>query len=99
MGMREVTPLELEGLILNGFVVNLELISCTSSGSHELSKLVGKLVDDSEVYVQCLESSRAIKIYGLYVYYKNKKWIDKVVSEVVMSGITFDSLDDRDTRS
>jgi len=97
--MKEVTPLELEGLILNGFVVNLELLSCTSSGSHELFKLVGKLVDGSEVYVQCLESSRVIKIYGLYMYYKNKKWIDKVVSEVVMSGITFDSLDDRDTRS
>jgi hypothetical protein len=99
MEMKEVTPLELEGLILNGFVVNLELLPCTSSNNHELSKIVGKLVDGSEVQVKCLDSSRAIRIYELYVYYKNKKWVDKVVSEVVMSGITFDSLDDRDTRS
>ncbi|MEM1982931.1 MAG: hypothetical protein QXD94_00685 [Sulfolobales archaeon] len=88
--MRSLSLLDLEGLILNGFVSYLEIIDCTASGGTRLSKFVGELRDGTKFTTECYSYSRLSRIYLLYTHYKNKKWVRELSSGTVMSGITYD---------
>ncbi len=88
--MKVTSLLDLEGLILNGFVQSVEMLDCESSGGVRLSRLVCRLNDGSEVTTECYEYARLSRIYLLFVSYRNKNLASKLESEAVMSGITYD---------
>lgn len=88
--MKSVTLLDLEGLILNGFIQHLEVVDCESPSNIRLSKIIGKLSDGTEVVTECYEHSRLGMIYSVFINYRNKSWFSEVKSGAVMSGITYD---------
>lgn len=88
--MESITLLDLEGLILNGFIQHLEVVDCESPSDIRLSKIIGKLNDGTEVVTGCYEYSRLSRIYLVFINYRNKNWFSEVKSGAVMSGITYD---------
>ncbi|MCS7108170.1 MAG: hypothetical protein RMH77_00935 [Sulfolobales archaeon] len=88
--MRSLQLLELEGLILNGFVAHLEVVDCEPYRGSRLSKLVGKLRDGTDFSTGCYSQSRLRSIYLLYEHYRNKSLSVELSDEAVMSGITYD---------
>jgi len=88
--MKPVALLDLEGLILNGFIQHLEIIDCESPSNTRLSKIIGKLNDGTEVVTECYEYSRLSRIYLVFVNYRDENWFSEVKSRAVMSGITYD---------
>lgn len=69
--------LDIEGLILNGFVVDMRLEDCASSKVRS-SRLVARLISGLEIVSDCHDYSRISRVYLLFIKYSGKKWISNV---------------------
>jgi len=85
-----ITTLELEGLALNGFVIDARLEPC--EGARNSFKIVATLTDGRSVETECSEHERVSRTFILVTRYR--EWGPKLVmrefSEKVMRGITYD---------
>jgi len=81
--------LDIEGLVLNGFVTDMRLEDCKSSKVRS-SRLVARLIDGSEVVSDCYDYSRISRIYLIFIKYSEKKWVSSVSASNMMNGITYD---------
>jgi len=91
--MRVVSPLDIEGLALNGFVEEFRLEDCGVNGGARLCKLIAKLKNGDVVMTECMEYPRISRVYLLLIKYKD--WVGSFIrNEGVMSGITYDLRDD-----
>lgn len=89
--MSQSTLLDLEGLALNGFVTEVEMVDC-ESGALRKSKLKVKLADGRSVETECGLYERVVRSYLIM-----KKYIEfgrvvsgKEVSEEVIRSLKFD---------
>ncbi len=85
-----VTILELEGLALNGFVVNARLAPC--EGPLKGFKIVADLTDGRSVETECSEHERVSRTFILVTRYRGwgSKLVKREFSGRVMRGITYD---------
>ncbi len=90
--VRKISILELEGLALNGFVDEVELIDCYVDKNVRYSKLRVKLFNNEVVETPCDHYARISRVYLVLVKYKDlgKTIVRRELSEEMMSGITYD---------
>lgn len=78
--MKLISLLELEGLILNGFIKHLKIVDCEHSDKLRLSKLIGMLSDDTEIATECYEYVRLSRIYEVFTNYVKFRKLHEVSS-------------------
>jgi len=90
--VERIDILSLEGLSINGFVEDAELVDCERKGNMRYAKIRAKLSDGRIVETQCDVYPRIVRVYLTLVKYK--KWGKLIplreVTEEMMSGITYD---------
>ncbi len=89
--MSQVTLLDLEGLALNGLVVDVEIVDC-GGGTPRRSRLRVKLADGKVVETECGLYERVVRSYLIM-----KKYVEfgkiisgKELSEEVIKSLKFD---------
>ena len=93
MTMPEKIPvLNLEGYAINGMVKDFTMVDCKSSNKLRMSKVIAKLQSGEEVETECMEYTRAVRVFIVLQKYKDLSTplITKALSEEMMKGITYD---------
>jgi len=87
-----VTGYELEGLALNGFLKEFELVDCGKEKGIRYSKIIAVTLDGKRLETECMEYSRVVRIYLVLLKYRDwgRRLVREEVSEEMMSGITYD---------
>ncbi len=94
----KIPVLNLEGYAINGMVKDFRMVDCKSSGKLRMSKVIATLNSDEEVETECMEYTRAVRIFIVLEKYKDlsSPLISKGLTEEMMKGITYD-IDHRTT--
>lgn len=69
--VRKIDALELEGLAMNGFVVDAKIIKCWESRGVTYSKIVARLRNGEEVETECMLHERTSRLLLAIATYIN----------------------------